>query len=260
NHSNEEVQKWFKNVGMRKTYEQYVKNGYYLPSWDAYIGNEKNSIPIQNVKDLIGDLIPIHDYRFENLSKILFDVPIETQAAFWNNTFYFQDNVNKLQIGEEVFHALFQTIFDTNTRNSLFSIAKRNINLKEEVKKYSELFPSIMNPLSQQQKEERVMEEWLATQFRNWYAYNKDNVTSREEQVNKLSSRYKSIPKKLIEILYDFFDVLRQLFNLSVRDKRYLDSLFQNIINGEYKDSQYQPSETSTPLLSVLKYTQNGRQ
>lgn len=245
NSSDVQVKEWFKNVGPEETYRQYLKHGYFLPDWGAYKQNKNIFLRGESIKTFLNSIIPANSFKYENISKILGILPVEAQAAFWKNTFYFKDQVSIGEAAEEGFHAVISTILTPEQRVEFYEIGEKILgkNLDKTVSEYLQAYPKTYVSLTTQGRKERVIEEYFAQQFVNWFQYNQNNETTEEAD----RKRFKSVFGVFGDFIYELFDSIRGLFTSSAKNRNYIESLFANIKKGEYKNNNVISSDNTTP-------------
>lgn len=224
NHNDVEVVKWFNAVGEYETYRQYVDNNGLPELSEAYL-------TLNQAKQHIDNFIPEGQFEYENIKSILSELPLGAQAAFWNNTFYFKDLISKNEVNEEVFHAVVSTILTDSQRRELYTQGAKLINVDKEVKRLSALYPETYDKLSDSEKRDRVIEEHLASMFVDF--------------MNKGSE------SKLSDFIRKIFDLIKGLFGFGDRD--YINSLFQDIKSGKFRNANIVYSENATPSTYIVK-------
>lgn len=257
NHNAPEVKLWLKNMSKDDVYREYVKNGYFLPDWEDYNKVKGIKIPLAIADKYVNSMIPSSAYEYKNIGNIGFKLPLNAKAAFWKDTFYFNDQVTRGEIGEETFHALYQTIFSKDERALLNSVAAKQINVEQKVEEYLVKQPTIYKPLSKQDRIDRVLEETIANEFSNWYQYNLNNKTTRNKEIDRLAKKL-NISQGVATLVSDFFEFIKSLFGFGNKDRNYLESLYQSIQNGEFKFARVVLQNNETPSLYTVEYTNNS--
>lgn len=222
NHNDPRVIRSFNLVGIEETYRQAYNNGGILPA--------EPEMSFADVKDYFNDFIPAGAFKYENVKKILSEVPVGTQAAFWRNTFYFKDAVSREEANEELFHAVVSTILSPQERQKLYAEGAKLINVNAEVKRLSAKYPQTYNLLDEQAKRERVIEEHLASLFVESF---------------KNPEKPKGFIRQVFEMIRDFFGFA------SNRD--YIETVFDAIKKGKYRNANVVFSENATPSTYILK-------
>lgn len=235
--NNPEIKKWFKAVGQAETYKQFLIHNYNLPTYNSFI--KKNALGgISKVERnaLLNSYLNLDNYSIEQVDKILNLLP-ETEAAFWQNSFYFADSTNKLQVNEEAFHAIFQTLTSPEERKALFSIAEKLLEnkLKKANQSKSEFiaeFKKTHSKLSDSKLIEYILEEELAKEWVNWITYDNDMIRDSKYRTiwNKQDSTFVD---KIIETIKEFFNKLRDLVSGYNKQKDFLEHFFSKIKSGE---------------------------
>ena len=233
NHSDSIVQQWFQNVGEEETYRQYVLNNEILPEWnDVY-----QTVSLQDAKDYLSNFIPADNFKFENIRTIINSLPVGSQAAFWRNTFYFKDAITKGELGEEAFHAIISEIFTDSQREEFYFYGRSLIsNLDERVSNALKSAPQSYYPLTNKDREERVIEEFIAEQFRNYFV-NNSPLTFNE---------------KVLKFFTNLFETIKEFFGFAETNRNYIDALFNDIVNGKYRNSNVIFSENVTPSTYLI--------
>jgi len=149
----------------------------------------------------------------------------------------------------EAFHAVFRLLLNNKQISKYLEIAKKE--LREQLRKEGKSFSlakeemRMLNPLyaamTDSVLEERMYEEYLADKFEDWKTNNKTETS----YVNK------SLFAKLVELIKKVF---------SRFGKNELNSLFENIDAGKYKNSKVvtnvytdSPFDISEPVLKAIK-------
>lgn len=225
NNDNPKVQGLFNTIGEEETYRQYVLNNGRLP---------KNIlIPFSDVKEYFNNFISTDSFKFKSIKQILSQTPAGTQAAFWRNVFYFKDAVSKQEANEELFHAVVSTILTPEERNKLYSEGAKLFNVSQRTKELVNKYPETYSILSEEDQKNRVIEEHLASLF----------VNSFEEP---------SLLDKISDFIKNVFDTIKELFGFA-RDRDYIETVFNNIKSGAYRNSPVFISENATPSTYIIK-------
>lgn len=225
NNNDRRVQDLFNTIGEEETYRQYVLNNGVIP--------ENILIPFSDVKEYLNDFIPTDNFEFQPIKKILSQTPAGTQAAFWRNVFYFKDAVSKQEVNEELFHSVVSTILTPEERSKLYSEGAKLFNVKERTKEFIASYPETYSLLSKEDQKNRVIEEHLASLF----------VNSFEEP---------SLFNKLSDFIKNIFDTIKSLFGFA-RNRYYVETVFNNIKTGKYRNSPVFISENATPSTYIIK-------
>lgn len=224
NHNHPTVIAWFNTYGVDETYRQYVINDGVLPDKPLYAFND--------VREYLNNFIPANEFKYKNIKTILSELPVEAQAAFWKDTFYFKDLVSKNEINEELFHSIVSSILPVSERAELFKEGAKLINVKEKVKQLSALYPKTYDLLSAEEKEERVVEEHLASLF-------------------VASFKTPSVLDRVGDFIKRLFDTIKGLFGMGNRD--YINTIFDEIKSGKYRNAKVIYSESATPSTYIVK-------
>lgn len=238
NDNDPQVQLWYENVGPEETYRQYVLHGDSLPNWEDY----SSGINIANAKSHLKTILPSSSYKYKHINTILSQLPIGTQAAFWKDTFYFKDSISKGELGEEAFHSIISTVFTNTEREEFYKVGEdylkaKNINISQEVKYLSEVAPETYIKLTPQQRRERVVEEFIAKEFREHYINN--------TPIPQYSNR-------IVEFFTELFNTIKQLFTSGNNSRDYINSLFKDITDGKYRNAKVVYSENATPSTYLI--------
>lgn len=232
NNDNPRVQELYNIIGEEETYRQYVNNNGVLP--------KEITIPFTDVKEYLNDFIPVNNFRFQPIRNILSQVPVGTQAAFWRDTFYFKDAVSKEEVREELFHSVVSTILSPQEREKLYSEGSKLFNVEKRTKELVEKYPQTYSPLTPSQQRDRVVEEHLASLF-----------------IKSFNSP--SLLDKISNFIKEVFNTIKELFGFA-RDRDFVETIFNNIKTGKYKNAPVFMSENDTPSTYIIKgETGDGR-
>ncbi len=225
NHNHPVIQQWFKVAGEEETYRQYIENDGVLPKVPEFT--------FKNVKQYFNNFIPSDQFEYENIKKILSDLPVGAQAAFWRNTFYFKDAISKEEANEELFHSVVSTILRPDQREELYKEGAKLFNVEERLKSFIALYPQTYNKLSEKEQKERVVEEHLADLF----------VKSFKDE---------SALDKVSNFIKELFNILKGMFGFA-SNRDFVETVFNDIKSGKFKNSEIIYSENATPSTYLIK-------
>lgn len=263
NKAHKGVKKWIKSVGEKETYRQLLIHNYQLPKYDVFV--EKNALGgLSKIEreDLLNNYLTLDNYSTEVIDQIRSLTP-DAEAAFWKNTFYFAESANKLQVNEEAFHAIFQTLTSPEDRKKLFIIAenllndkikKNNLSKSKIYEEYRQDFKRAGKKVTEQRLKEYVLEEELAKTWVNWETY--DNDLIRDSEYSKIwASKDASFVQKILDTLKEFFTKLSNIVTGYNKNATYLDNFFEKIKKGQNKISPILKENNSYnfPSLSALQ-------
>lgn len=252
--SNKDINEWVESVGLEETYRQLIEHNYNLPTLSEY--QKLTNLPLLNIKqvrELYDSLFTTNEEQFKDLEELK-NKTTDTQAAFWNNMFYFDKQIELRQAYEEAFHKIFQTLTTTDERNDLLKLGRELLKnrLKNQGVSYKE-------HLKQQESntglkgdvlEQYLIEEEIAKEYVNFATYGTMIANPIRENVQLFRVE---VLDNLINSLLQFF---KKLFNIQkgYRDnKEVLDSYFNRIQQGKFKDVQVaQENGYSIPSYSPL--------
>jgi hypothetical protein len=240
---NKEVREWIDLVGLSETYKQLIEHNYSLPTVKEFEKNSKEPLlNLKQVKDLYDTLFVSSDEQYESLKELKVKSPT-TQAAFWNNMFYFNNKIDKRQAYEEAFHKIFQTLTTAEEKEPLIKLGREL--LKDRLKKQG---ISFKNHLAEQSKnlnlkgtilENYLIEEEIAKEYVNYSTYAKliDSTVT-----DTISSRVTIFPFEVLnDLTTSLLNFFKKLFNIQKtynQNKEVLHSYFSNINSGKFLDTQ----------------------
>jgi hypothetical protein len=259
--NNKEVQKWIKNVGLNETYKQFVIHNYALPNFDIYSKEDVHRGMLRpEYEKLLSSLLDSDLFPKEDLVKLRTLAP-DALAAFWEGTLYFAEKATKLEVAEEAFHAIFQTLTTDKERGELLLVGERLFNNKVKANNLNteQLFKKFQDEtgLTGKALSDYVHEEELAKHFVNSFNYQGQlvNEATVREQWKDMDQ---SFVDKLITLFNRILDKLKSLVNKVTGKKALLESYFGRINRGQFKSANRITENYHTyPSLSVL-YTEDG--
>ena len=234
---NKDVKDWVTGVGIDDTYKQFILHNYKLPKYKVF--QQKRalaSLSSTQVEDVLNNVLNLNNYSIESIDKI-HNMSRDALAAFMGHTFYFAKSANLLQVNEEAFHAIFQTLTSTEDRQKLFVVAEELLNQRLRKNNLSktallERFERVTN-LKGQRLYEYVLEEELASEWVSWATY--DNALIRQSSLRSIwNKKDASFIDKVIETLSNFFQKLRELVS-NIGKAQHLKHYFNKIKKGEYR-------------------------
>lgn len=186
------------------------------------------------IDNLVKSMLP-QGFEVKDLTDLTADLPFETKAAYFKKVLYFGSNANKNDALEEIFHASLQSMISSNKREQLLLEGKKLIDdYKGYVKQQIESSPEIYSKFNtQKEKEDRAIEEFIAKKFVNFY-------NQSEDTNNRFIDR--------------IFKWLRDLFNNIFYNKIELESFFNLIKDGYYKDKSILSEGSNVPATALLKH------
>lgn len=255
-----EVQEWINGVGMDEMYRQYINHNYQLPNYQKFLEvNSANNLNSVEISTMLESMLNLSEFNIEDISRIGALAP-QAQAAFMENTFYFAKSADRLQVNEEAFHAIFQTLTSPDQRKELLGIAEtllntrvkdNKLNIQEIYDNYAEL-----TGLTGDQLKQYVLEEELAKEWVNWSTY--DGQVVRESSLKKKVP--KNIYEKVIESLKNFFEKLRRLVGVTKDNNDVMTAYFSKIKKGHFKTKSpvIENSYASPSLRAIILQDEDG--
>jgi len=213
---------------------------------------------------LLSRYLNLQNYSIESIEKIR-NLSPDGQAAFMEKTFYFAKSANKLQVNEEAFHAIFQTIISPKEKTILYSIAEDILNRRLKTNNLSkkELYDRIgkYTKMSGDQLNNYILEEELAKVWVNYATYG-EFLINQDSFRNLWKEKDLSIVEKVLESLKILFSRLNDIVK-GYNNNDYLQNFFNSIQNGDYvSKSPINVSGYLYPSYSSLMLTpfENGKQ
>ena len=236
--NNNDVQEWISKEGIETTYKEFLDKGY-LPDYKDWDG--KISIP--SAKLLLDKFLPIDSFRIETLSNLMYSLPVETQAAYLNQVIYLSEHPKKEDVYEEGFHAIFDTLLNTDEKKQALKagqavlanrLKKDGITINQYVKDLVNKYPTIYGALKGEDRFNRAYEEELASLFVDSFEY-KNEFNSEFELTKKLQPLFGDSAKSIASIINKVFIFFKKLFQMYDANRDTINTLFNQIKNGELK-------------------------
>lgn len=243
------VKEWIAHVGRAETYRQYILNGYYLPSYNSYAAKSAEfNIDIENVRAILNQYFDSSTFSIEDISK-LEGLSYDELGAFFKNVLYFNRSTDVRVVNEEAFHAIFQTLTTDEQRSMLYQFADKILQDRgEHIDTYKEYYKEV---LGREVSDEFIKEEILAKEWVRWITYeqNSDTYNTPIEEDSLLG--------RIMTAVRNFFKKLRSLFRAYKRDPKTLESFFEMIRDGRFKNTMRQSVDNEItrdyPSLSTIK-------
>ena len=150
---NTDVQEWIEKEGINTTYTEYLTKGF-LPDYKDWTGK---TIPIDTAKELLDTFLSTDALKVEAFSNMVYDLPIETAAAYLQGVIYLSENPEKAEVYEEGFHAIMDTLITPEEKKQVLKAGQAVLGqrLKEEgktinqyIKELVAKYPTIYGRLS----------------------------------------------------------------------------------------------------------------
>ena len=254
NLDNADVQQWIVQESIEKAYQVYVDNNYVLPDysvWKQFNTDVSNS----EIEARLDAILPMSRFSIDKLSKLMSSLPISTQAAYLQNVIYLSENPKLVDVYEEGFHAIFDTLVSDVEKKQLLQAAQSILakKLKAEgstinkyVKELSEKYPETYSTMNQQQKLERAFEEELAKMYVDSLQYNNPYGAEKQLEVSLIPFLGASLAKSIASILTKAFSALKAMFKMFNNNRDTISLFFKQINDGKFKHSYTGLNENST--------------
>lgn len=254
--------------GVTQTYHIYAQHDYWLPDFDAYQRQtEATVLGKEAALQFLQDRIDLNQFDVRDLQTIDTPVPTGTEAAFYQDAFYFGKQITLGAVSEEVFHAIFQRLIPVNEQDSLYSVGKALLRqqLKQmgypSIKAYYEYMkqtaPQTYERLSEDDGYNRLYEEALAKEYVRYTTYGKTKADPyKANLINRLTpylgTKVASFVQKLMDVLFKGLNAMRRFYN---RNQFYADLFFQKINSGAYQTARIVEPGTmnSVPSTRIIK-------
>ena len=236
--NNNDVQEWISKEGIETTYKEFLDKGY-LPDYKDWDGR----ISIPSAKLLLDKFLPIDSFRIEALSNLMYSLPIETQAAYLNQVIYLSEHPKKEDVYEEGFHAIFDKLLNTDEKKQALKagqavlanrLKKNGITINQYVKDLVNKYSTIYGALKGEDRFNRAYEEELASLFVDSFEY-KNEFNSEFELTKKLQPFFGDSTKSIASIINKVFNFFKKLFQMYDANRDTINTLFNQIKNGELK-------------------------
>lgn len=236
--SNNDVQEWIVKEGIETTYKEFLDKGY-LPDYKDWDGR----ISIPSAKILLDKFLPIDSFKIESLSDLMYSLPVETQAAYLNQVLYLTENPRKEEVYEEGFHAIFDTLLTSDEKKQALKagqallanrLKKEGLTINQYVKELVNKYPTIYGALKGDDRFNRAYEEELASMFVDSFEY-KNEFNSEFELSKKLQPFFGDNAKSIASIINKVFNFFKKLFKVYDANRDTINTLFNQIKNGELK-------------------------
>lgn len=257
NKKNKEILQWINNVGEKETYRQFIIHNYQLPTYSSFIkANSYQGLNSIERAKLLKKFLKLDSYLIKDIKDLNLDN--NALAAFFKNAFYFADSVNKLQINEEAFHAIMQTIVSPESRKELLKVGEQLLNkrvAKNGLSKQSIIdnYKKLTN-LKSEKLNEYIFEEELAKEFVNYATY--DSILEADAYVDSFT-----FTEKLKNLLKDFYQAIKNLINNYNKNKVELNHFFSDIKEGHYSlEAPQFENDYIVPSFSPITYLSGARE
>lgn len=264
NLDNEDVQQWIAQESLEKAYQVYVDNSYVLPDYSIWKQFNTDTTMSEIVKRFDA-ILPLSQFKIDKLSKLMNSIPIAAQAAYLQQVIYLSENPKLVDVYEEGFHAIFDSLISDEEKQQLLSASQSILakKLKAEgktinqyVKEIAEKYPETYAKMTQKQKLERVFEEELAKMYVDSLQYKNPYAAEKQLEIKLIPALGATIAKAIAKILTKAFDILKSIYNLFNGNRDTVSLFFKQINDGKYRNSIVSVNENntipSTRLLEIL--------
>lgn len=256
--------------GVAGTYRIYAEHNFWLPDFQAYQQQNQSTLVGPEAADrYLSSLINQNLFDVRPLDQLEVAVPKGTEAAFYQDAFYFGDQISRGALSEEVFHSIFQRLIPQAERDQLYTVGKSLLKAQLKARGYSSLAsyyqamvaraPQTYRNLSEEKGYNRLYEEALAQEFVRYATYGPTKqVPYRVDIKNRLSPYLGQKTSQAIQKLLDkLFRGLQAMTNFFQKNRLYADQFFQKINSGVYQTARivepgYMNTVPTTRLIELL--------